>query len=69
MAKRTVYRVDGMVCAACADVIASAVRRALPGLDVSVSHREGRLTVEGEADKAALKKAVESAGFGFGGRT
>lgn len=64
----TTYRVDGMTCGGCARSVTGAINRIAPQAAVSVDLPSGRVTVDGEADEAAIKGAVEGAGFDFLGR-
>ena len=59
------YTVTGMSCAACQARVEKAVQK-VPGVkSCSVSLLTNSLAVEGEASEAALKEAVEKAGYGF----
>ena len=59
------YTVTGMSCAACQVRVEKAVQK-VPGVkSCSVSLLTNSLAVEGEASEAALKEAVEKAGYGF----
>ncbi|MCC6215722.1 MAG: heavy-metal-associated domain-containing protein [Polyangiaceae bacterium] len=63
------YSVKGMTCGGCA----SAVTRALEALGhdvvVRVSLERAQATIEGQHDERAVQRAIEDAGFDFGGRT
>ncbi len=58
------YAVTGMSCAACVSRVEKAVE-AVPGVDsVAVSLLTNSMSVEGNADPAAIAKAVSDAGYG-----
>lgn len=60
----TKYNVTGMSCAACQQHVEKAVRK-VPGVkDVNVSLLTNSMNVDGEAEPAAVIKAVENAGYG-----
>jgi len=60
------YKVDGMTCGGCVRSVTNAITRVAPDAKVEVDLPTGRVTVDG-ADADAVKKAVEGAGFDFGG--
>lgn len=62
------YKIQGMTCQGCVRSVTSAIQRIDPGLTVEVSLEEGIAKVRGQAGDAAVKEAVEGAGFDFGGR-
>ena len=62
-----IYRVTGMTCGGCARAVATAIKAAAAGAEVSIDVSTGAVTVSG-ADEAAVKQAVDDAGFGFEGR-
>lgn len=64
----TTYQVTGMTCGGCARSMKGALERALPGIEVDISHAEDRVTVHGEHDASAVEKAVADAGFDFQGQ-
>jgi len=56
------YRIDGMTCGGCARAITRALERAgIAG--AAVDHEAGTATVPEGTDDAAVRKAVEGAGF------
>ncbi|MCI7605702.1 MAG: cation transporter, partial [Spirochaetales bacterium] len=57
------YRVDGMSCAACQSTVEKAVKKVEGVESVSVSLLTSSMSVEGSADKSAVFKAVEKAGY------
>jgi len=61
------YRVTGMTCGGCVRALTNAVLAASAGASVAVDLPKGMLTVAGP-DEAAVRRAVEGAGFGFAGR-
>jgi len=60
------YKVIGMTCGGCAKSVTNAILDAAPGAEVSVNLDEKTVKVTG-ADEAAVKRAVEDAGFEFSG--
>ncbi|MBI5162936.1 MAG: heavy-metal-associated domain-containing protein [Magnetospirillum sp.] len=60
------YRVTGMTCGGCARSVESAIKTEAPGATVTVDLGSAAVTVEG-ASEAQVKKAVDEAGFTFGG--
>lgn len=61
------YSVLGMSCGGCAKSVTNAILDAAPGARVEVDLDAKAITVEG-ADEAAVKQAVEDAGFEFAGK-
>jgi len=61
------YLVEGMSCGGCARSVTNAILKAAPKVDVSVDLENGRVTVDGQADEAVVKDAVEKAGFDYKG--
>lgn len=62
-----IYRVSGMTCGGCASAVTSAIKAAAPAAKVNVDLKTGKVSVDGAAADA-VKRAVEDAGFGFGGK-
>jgi copper chaperone len=61
------YTVTGMTCSHCVSSVTEEVS-AVDGVnDVQVELESGRLTVTGDADAAAVKEAVEEAGYSVAG--
>ncbi|MBO4854220.1 MAG: heavy-metal-associated domain-containing protein [Oscillospiraceae bacterium] len=60
MTKR--IRIEGMMCSHCADRVEKALG-ALPGVEVRVDLESKTATVTGDASDAALRRAVEDAGY------
>jgi copper chaperone len=59
----TTWTVSGMTCEHCVSSVTEEVRE-VPGVTaVQVELASGRLTVTGEADPAAVRAAVEEAGY------
>lgn len=55
--------VSGMACAHCSQSVVAAVK-AVPGVaDVAVDLSAGKVTVTGETDEAAIRQAIEDAGY------
>lgn len=63
------YRVEGMTCGGCASSVTKAIQRVAPATKVQVTLEGGRVRVEGEHDEAAVREAVEDAGFDFLGKS
>lgn len=61
------YSVIGMSCGGCAKSVTNAILDAAPGAEVDVDLDAKAITVSG-ADQAAVKQAVEDAGFEFVGK-
>lgn len=61
------YAVEGMTCQGCAAAVTSAIMTAAPGTRVTVNLGDKQVRVEGDAPAAAIKAAVEEAGFEFKG--
>lgn len=62
---RTSYTVTGMTCDHCAGAVSEEVRRVAGVREVQVELGTGAVTVTGEAaaDRAAIRAAVEEAGY------
>lgn len=61
-------KVGGMSCSHCSQSVTAAVT-AVPGVTrADVDLRAGEVTVSGEADEAAIRSAIEDAGFEAGPR-
>jgi copper chaperone len=56
-------RVEGMTCGHCVDAITRAVKKADPGAHVLVDLASGRVTVDGDAPEAAVRRALDEAGY------
>jgi|GEM_PF-391597 len=65
MSENTMYRVKGMTCGGCARGLTSAFQRA--EIQATVDHGAGTATVAGVVPSAAVRAAVEEAGFEFVG--
>lgn len=63
------YSVLGMTCGGCANSVANAIKSAAPGAGVDVDLEAKEVSIEGLDDDATVQKAVEGAGFEFGGPT
>ena len=61
------YTVEGMTCQGCAAAVTRAIVTAAPGTRVTVDLGGKKVSVEGNAPAAAVKAAVEDAGFEFKG--
>lgn len=55
--------VEGMSCAHCEGTVEAALRDVAGVEDASADREHGRAVVEGDADVAALVRAVEDAGY------
>ena len=65
----TTYRVSGMTCEGCVNAVTNAIKGVAPGATVEVSLEDKSVTIEGFDDAAAIARAVDDAGFEFGGAT
>lgn len=61
------YHVLGMSCGGCAKSVTNAILDVAPGAEVEVDLDAKAVVVSG-ADEAAVKQAVEDAGFEFAGK-
>jgi len=61
------YKVSGMTCGGCVQSVTNALQRLSPTLTVEVSLEKSTATIRGDHDAAAIKQAIEDAGFDFGG--
>ena len=57
------YTVEGMTCGHCVSSVTEEVSGVAGVTDVQVDLESGRLTVQGDADAAAVRAAVEEAGY------
>ena len=57
------YTVSGMTCGHCVSSVTEEVSEVAGVTDVQVDLESGALTVTGDADEAAVKAAVEEAGY------
>lgn len=62
------YKVDGMTCGGCARSVTNAITKLAPNAQVAVDLAAGTVAVEGGVPADTVKKAVEGAGFDFGGQ-
>ena len=60
------YKVSGMTCGGCARAVEQAIKAVAPEAVVSVDLAAALVSVQG-AEEAAIAKAVDEAGFDFGG--
>ncbi|MBK8210919.1 MAG: heavy-metal-associated domain-containing protein [Rhodospirillales bacterium] len=67
MSDVTTYRVEGMTCEGCARAVTAAIRKQVPDAFIEVDVLTGFVRVGREADEAAVRRAVERAGFTWGG--
>lgn len=61
------YKVSGMTCGGCVRSVEKAIKAVAPAAQVSVDLESGKVSVEGIADDGLVAKAVDDAGFDFGG--
>jgi copper chaperone len=61
------YKVSGMTCGGCVRSVEQAIKAAVPSAQVSVDLAAGKVSVDGVADEALVAKAIDDAGFDFGG--
>ncbi|HWH28941.1 MAG TPA: heavy-metal-associated domain-containing protein [Mycobacteriales bacterium] len=59
----TTYTVSGMTCGHCVSSVTEEVSEVAGVTDVQVDLDSGRMVVTGDADAAAVKAAVEEAGY------
>ncbi|MEO6204773.1 MAG: heavy-metal-associated domain-containing protein [Mycobacteriales bacterium] len=57
------FTVEGMTCGHCVSSVTEEVSEVAGVTDVQVDLSSGLLTVQGEADAAAVRAAVEEAGY------
>ena len=63
------YPVSGVTCEGCANAVTKAIEAVAPAATVEVSLEDKSVTVEGFDDATAIARAVDDAGFEFGGAT
>ncbi len=63
-----IYKVGGMTCGGCARSVTNAIGKLAPNAAVTVDLAAGTVAVEGGVAAETVKKAVEGAGFDFGGQ-
>ncbi|CAK7192074.1 Copper chaperone CopZ [Commensalibacter sp. Nvir] len=57
------YNIKGMTCQHCVKTVKEALRK-LPGVKtVDVDLKQGTVSVEGDVEKSAIKKAIEKEGY------
>jgi len=61
------YKVEGMTCQGCANSVTNAIKAVAPDSEISVDLEANQITVQGLNDDAVIAKAVDDAGFDFGG--
>ncbi|MFW5741518.1 MAG: heavy-metal-associated domain-containing protein [Myxococcota bacterium] len=61
------YEVKGMSCQGCVKSVAGAIAANVPNVETDVSLEDASVTIRGQHDPAAVERAVEEAGFTFGG--
>lgn len=61
------YKVEGMTCQGCARSVTNAIKAVAPESEISVDLDAKQITVKGLNDDAVVAKAVDDAGFDFGG--
>jgi copper chaperone len=57
-----------MTCGGCVRSVTRALQSALPQAEIEVDLEQATARVQGEHDEAAVRQAVEQAGFGFDGQ-
>lgn len=60
------YPVTGMTCDGCVRGLTRALGRRVPDLDATVTLAPSEVVVRGDHDVAAVRAAVEAAGYGWG---
>ena len=58
-------KVERMTCGGCAATVKAAVLKVAPTARVEIEIATGTLGVEGDADEAAVRAAIERAGYGI----
>lgn len=58
-------KVERMTCGGCAATVRAAVAEAAPGARMEIEVATGTLRVQGEADEALVRAAIEQAGYGI----
>lgn len=61
------YLVQGMTCGGCVKSVTKALEAALPNSEISVTLEGGKVEITPAPDEAAVKQAVEDAGFDYAG--
>ncbi|MDR3441005.1 heavy metal-associated domain-containing protein [Telmatospirillum sp.] len=61
------YKVSGMTCGGCVRSVERAIKAVAPDSEIEVDLASGKVSVEGTVDEQVIAKAVEDAGFDFGG--
>jgi len=61
--QQATYTISGMTCGGCVQAVTRALQQIDGGLEVAVSLERGVATVRGEHDPAAVRAAIEAAGF------
>ncbi|MBW2457850.1 MAG: heavy-metal-associated domain-containing protein [Deltaproteobacteria bacterium] len=61
------YKITGMSCQGCVGSVTRALTAALPGAKITVELEGGLARIDGAHEPAAVKQAVEDAGFDFVG--
>jgi copper chaperone len=57
-------KVERMTCGGCAATVRAAVAKVAPRARMEIEIATGTLRVEGEADEARVRAAIEQAGYG-----
>ena len=68
MTPEATYRITGMTCGGCVRSVTRALRNALPHAEIEVDLDRAMACVQGEHSEAAVRQAVEQAGFRFDGQ-
>lgn len=59
------FKVERMTCGGCAAAVRAAVAGVAPNARMEIEIATGTLRVEGEADEARVRAAIEQAGYGI----
>ncbi|SCA55051.1 Copper chaperone CopZ [Candidatus Terasakiella magnetica] len=62
------YIVEGMTCGHCAQAVTNALKSIKDSAEIEIELDSKKVTINGLDDEAAIKEAVEDAGFDFMGK-
>ncbi|RLB47703.1 MAG: heavy metal transporter [Deltaproteobacteria bacterium] len=61
------YKIQGMTCGGCVNSVTKALEAALPDTKVEVTLETNQVSIEGDHDAQRVERAIDDAGFDFGG--